>query len=82
MRFFRGISVSHAIADQTIEEIRSSGLLENKSTWKMSYSHPGPIEHLFAKIDLSCQDTVNGGLKMYRRGGAKVSHGLGGSLSR
>ncbi len=25
---------------------------------------------------------VNGGVKMYRRGGAKVSHGLGGSLSR
>ena len=24
---------------------------------------------------------VNGGVKMYRRGGAKVSHGLGGSLS-
>ena len=26
--------------------------------------------------------SVNGGVKMYRRGGAKVSHGLGGSLSR
>ena len=26
--------------------------------------------------------TVNGGVKMYRRGGAKVSHGLGCSLSR
>ena len=25
---------------------------------------------------------VNGGVKMYRRGGAKMSHGLGGSLSR
>ena len=25
---------------------------------------------------------VNGGVKTYRRGGAKVSHGLGGSLSR
>ena len=25
---------------------------------------------------------VNGGVKMYRRGGARVSHGLGGSLSR
>ena len=25
---------------------------------------------------------VNGGVKMYRRGGAKVSHGLGFSLSR
>ena len=26
--------------------------------------------------------SVNGGVKMYRRGGARVSHGLGGSLSR
>ena len=25
--------------------------------------------------------SVNGGVKLYRRGGAKVSHGLGGSLS-
>ena len=32
---------------------------------------------------LSCRPRtcVNGGVKMYRRGGAKVSHGLGGSLS-
>ena len=32
--------------------------------------------------DKAEQWRVNGGVKMYRRGGAKVSHGLGGSLSR
>ena len=30
---------------------------------------------------LRVPETVNGGAKMYRRGGAKIYHGLGGSLS-
>ena len=30
---------------------------------------------------MSIAYSVNGGVKMYRRGGAKMYHGLGGSLS-
>ena len=43
-------------------------------------------EPLIREIPLSrlalAPENVNGGVKMYRRGGAKVSHGLGCSLSR
>ena len=43
-------------------------------------------EQLLSRIDDQIRDRetklVNGGVKMYRRGGAKVSHGLGCSLSR
>ena len=52
---------------------------------------PGTVEHIEATLPkgvplilapVASGKTVNGGVKMYRRGGAKVSHGLGGSLSR
>ena len=43
--------------------------------------HPAQAELTLGAYFLP-QETVNGGVKMYRRGGAKVSHGLGGSLSR
>ena len=57
MRFFRGITVSSVTASETIEEIQRNGLIPNKGTQEMTYSHPGSIEELFLKEDLSCDDT-------------------------
>ena len=52
--------------------------------WINYYSHfyKSALRPTLRRIDVHLIKCVNGGVKMYRRGGAKVSHGLGGSLSR
>lgn len=57
MRFFRGIAIPSAAAEATILSIQRNGLLEGQGKWRMSYAHPGPLDALFAKDDLSTNDT-------------------------
>lgn len=57
MRFFRGISVSSSVATETVEYIERRGLDASMGIWRMTYSHPGIIDELFSKDDLSCEDT-------------------------
>ncbi len=46
-----------------------------------STSSPDLLEALEANMVAFWSSYVNGGGNMYRRGGAKMYHGLGGSLS-
>ena len=57
MRFFRGIAVSPNAAENTIKHIRSVGLLGGEGGWRPIFSHPGSIDDLFSKNDLSTRDT-------------------------
>ena len=57
MRFFRGISVPESVAESTITRIERVGLTGSEGKWKIIYSHPGDIEHLFSKGDLTTDDT-------------------------
>jgi hypothetical protein len=56
MRFFRGLTVPAANVDQVLSTIRNRGLSQG-SQWSIEYRHPGPLDALFAKPDLSTQDT-------------------------
>jgi hypothetical protein len=56
MRFFRGLTVPAVNADQVLSSIRKQGL-EQGSQWSFEYRHPGPLDVLFAKPDLSMSDT-------------------------
>jgi hypothetical protein len=55
MRFFRGLTVPAANVDQVLSTIRNRGLSQG-SQWSFEYRHPGPLDALFAKPDLSTQD--------------------------
>ena len=57
MRFFRGITVPASVAEATITTIAENGLSEGQGRWRMGHLHPGPIEALLGKIDLSLEDT-------------------------
>ena len=57
MRFFRGIAVPSADVSETVCTIRRTGLVPGKGTWRMVHDHPGEIEELLLKEDLSVADT-------------------------
>ena len=58
MRLFRGIAVPKDKADQVITTIKNQGLARDRGwTWKMEFRHPGDLDALFAKADLSLKDT-------------------------
>jgi hypothetical protein len=57
MRFFRGISVPASETKPTIAEIEKIGLVKEQGKWKTEHFHPGPLEPLFVKTDLSTEDT-------------------------
>ena len=59
MRFFRGISVPEAVTKSTIAQIERDGLSGGEGKWRVIYSHPGDIELLFSKSNLSTDDTRN-----------------------
>lgn len=56
MRFFRGLTIRAANVDQVLSTIRNQGLGPG-SQWSFEYRHPGPLDALFAKHNLSTQDT-------------------------
>jgi hypothetical protein len=56
MRFFRGLAVPAANVDQVLSTINNQGLGLG-SQWSFEYRHPGPLDALVAKPDLSTQDT-------------------------
>ncbi|MGB3273798.1 MAG: hypothetical protein WBA66_13015 [Xanthobacteraceae bacterium] len=58
MRFFRGTAVPEDKADQVITTVRNQGLARDRGeSWKMEYRHPGDLDALFAKPDLSLMHT-------------------------
>jgi hypothetical protein len=57
MRFYRGIAVPAGKADETVAAIIREGLNKGGGRWEMLQFHPGPIEALFGKLDLSLEDT-------------------------
>ena len=74
MRFFRGIAVRAAVADDVISSIRRNGLNRDRG-WLMVWEKPNNPESLFEKPDRSMDDTqgprVKGGagrnLLLWRR---------------
>jgi hypothetical protein len=56
MRFFRGLTVPAANVDQVLSTIRNQGLSLGNH-YSFAYRHPGPLDALFAKPDLSTKDT-------------------------
>lgn len=56
MRFFRGLTVPAADVGQVISTIRSEGLSVGNQ-WNFEFRHPGSLDALFAKSDLSTKDT-------------------------
>lgn len=57
MRFFRGIAVPADKAEITIAGIRQQGLASGQGTWLMEHEHPGDLDALHTKPDLSLDDT-------------------------
>ena len=57
MRLFRGIAVPSSCAKTTIQTILNTGLLGTEGAWRMKYSHPGALDELFLKANLSISDT-------------------------
>lgn len=60
MRFFRGIAVSADMAERTIAGIRSQGLVSGQGKWLMEHEHPGDLNALYVKPDLSLKGTSPG----------------------
>lgn len=60
MRFFRGIAVPADKAESTIAGIRQQGLVSGQGTWLMEHEHPGDLDALYMKPDLSRDDTRPG----------------------
>jgi hypothetical protein len=56
MRFFRGLTVPAPDVEQVLSTIRGQGLSQGNQ-WSFEYRHPGPLDELFAKPDLSTADT-------------------------
>jgi hypothetical protein len=57
MRFYRGISVPASAVQTTITSISVNGLTGIEGWWGMDYLHPGPLDRLFQKLDLTITDT-------------------------
>ena len=57
MRFFRGIAVPSAFAEAIITVILEKGLIRDQGKWRTTHYHPGPLEPLFVKSNLSPNDT-------------------------
>lgn len=59
MRFYRGIAVPAADVAETIEHVRSCGLLGDEGRWRMSHSPPTDREGLLALPSLNYGVTRN-----------------------
>jgi hypothetical protein len=57
MRFFRGIAVPADRAEITMAEIGRNGLASGQGKWQMEHEHPGDLDGLHLKPDLSRRDT-------------------------
>ena len=57
MRFFRGLAVPASKAEATADAIQREGFVTRPGRWQMEHWHPGPIEALFKKPDLTLEDT-------------------------
>jgi hypothetical protein len=58
MRFFRGIAVPASAASQVQAIIKSEGLKRHQGErYHLEYRHPGQLEQLFNKVDLTRDDT-------------------------
>jgi len=57
MRFYRGIAVPRACVDETITAVKTGGLTEQQGWWRMEQFHPGNLDVLLAKFELSRSDT-------------------------
>jgi hypothetical protein len=57
MRFYRGIALPTSKVDRTISTTTNYGLAEGQGRWGVERYHPGSLDVLFAKADLSLQDT-------------------------
>lgn len=63
MLFHRGITVPAGQRDAIIASIEKSGLAQGQGRWTMGHRHPGPLDLLLAKPDLSLEDTRPDGLE-------------------
>lgn len=58
MRFFRGIAVHKDNVDCVISTIERKGLVPDQGEfWRMKFQHPGDLDALLSKTDLSIADT-------------------------
>lgn len=60
MRFFRGITVPGDDAELVMEDIRLNGLASDQGEWRMTHEHPGNLEVLHLRPELSLDDTRPG----------------------
>ena len=70
------------LSDKLCLDVAIERLGQSSIAWKIDALKLPTSEPAFHLKLVSASISLNGGVKMYRRGGAKVSHGLGGSLSR
>ncbi|WP_191060533.1 hypothetical protein [Geminicoccus harenae] len=65
MRLFRGIAVPEDKVEQVITTIKVQGLVRGMGkNWQMEFRHPGDLDALFAKTDLSLVDTRPDGVQV------------------
>ena len=57
MRFFRGIAVPADKVESTIADVRLQGLESGQGKWRMTHEHPGDLNVLYRKPNLSRDDT-------------------------
>lgn len=57
MRFFRGIAVPADEVESTIAGVRLQGLASGQGNWRMTHEHPGNLNVLYRKPNLSREDT-------------------------
>jgi hypothetical protein len=57
MRLFRGMAAESSIVESIISTIKKQGLTPEQGRWQIEYHHPGALNTLFDKSDISLEDT-------------------------
>ena len=57
MRLFRGMAVPASKADSVVSAIKVEGLASGQGGREFDFNHPGPLDALFLKDNLSTEDT-------------------------
>ena len=57
VRLYRGIAVPASKLESIISTVEEHGLAPGQGFWQLEFWHPGQIEVLFLKADLSVEDT-------------------------
>ncbi len=57
LTFYRGLTVPEAVAETVMADIRQRGLRESGRSWSMGQQRPPDPEALFAKPDLTTEET-------------------------